>query len=133
MQNNICLRSTVSSLIVDLLPVSTFHKSFFINNIPQDFYVSTNSTLLTEALYNVLDNIVRSAENKCIRVEAVVEEENITLLIQDAGNCYYGLLSPKLPFIMPVFRKLGMYFSVRNKPALGTVVGLSIPGIQLAA
>lgn len=133
MQNNICLRSTLNNMIIDLLPISTQQKSFFINNVPADVSVTSNEALLTEALSSVLSNIVRSAESKCIRIEAVVEEDNITLLIQDAGNCYYGLLSPKLPAIMPVFRRLGMYFSVRNKPTLGTVVGLSIPGIQLAA
>ncbi|MFA6505986.1 MAG: ATP-binding protein [Treponemataceae bacterium] len=88
---------------------------------PDDLIVSAGKTLLEQAFVNLLDNAIKySAEGTTIRIEVVVEGEDVVAKVIDQGS---GIPAKDLPRIFERFYRVD---KGRSRDAGGTGLGLAI-------
>ncbi|MGC4036828.1 MAG: hypothetical protein QM764_12790 [Chitinophagaceae bacterium] len=106
-RDSIDLRNTATNAIISILPISIERRTFIINDIPKNTFLTTNERLITVALSDILLNTVSSGNNSCIRVFAKKEYDELRIVIIDNHSDYSRYISGKMTKIQPIIKKLG--------------------------
>jgi len=123
----------VSLLATSVLPTAVRRKSFIVNEIPGEFYITADENMLASVLSSLLHTVVTHTENSCIRI-AAEECGNIILVhMKDSSNFNNYPVANDLEQIQALAKKMGGCVSVTSRREENTVIAFSFPNMPYAA
>lgn len=103
----ISLKRMIKRQLYWFQPIAVKRKSFIINDVPADFYVSADRDLLAKGVCNLLESVIRHASHSCIRVTVKRYSDTILLRVTGGGSIHVQELELNLQKIKPVAERLG--------------------------
>ena len=83
------LTDVVDSIVTTLLPKATMNKSFFVNDIPDRFYLGTNSEAIASVIGSLLSTVVSYVKDSCIWLSAKLYG-NVILVHVKSSNGFHS-------------------------------------------
>ena len=88
----IALHKMISHLLCHFQKKAVLQQSFLVNDVSQDFYVSTDKNTLAKAISHLFNSLIPKTRNSCIRVSAK-RYSNIILLRISNTNGAIGMIN----------------------------------------
>src|SRR5258708_29517039 len=108
----ISLHRFVDELTTGLLPLAVSRKTIIVNQIDRALEIGADENMLAYVLWNLLDRAVCSTQNECIHIESVLDAENTTIVVRNAGTYFYRTLSNSFRQVQNAAEKLGGSISI---------------------
>jgi len=106
--DKLALDRLVASLLPRFQPVAVNRRSFFVNDIPQNFYIDADENMLATVIGSLLNSVALRSQNSCIRVSAKRFNDIILLRLKDANNKGFNPFNREQWLeVKPIAEKLG--------------------------
>lgn len=122
----ICLHNLVDRLMESHNAAAVARKSFIVNDIDPSFEIASDEQVLAYVMSNLLNNMINSSKDVCIRVEAIRAENGIHLRVRNNAAYYYSTVAYSFAPIIEAARQLGAQINILNKRRQGTIFTLSM-------
>ena len=126
------LHNLMGSLLPGLQQTAVRHKSFFVNDIPEEILISADKNIVSSIVANLLRIVSRNADNSCIRVSAKTYHNVILMQVTDSNTCNNYAIKASLLHVEPLIGKIGGFIDINNHRQKSTTIHFSfsnIPGI----
>ncbi len=127
------LNELMSRLVNSALPSAVRRKSFILNDIPENLYVSDNENMLAAVLSSLLNTVVNHTENSCIRVSAKPYGGITLVYIKDSGSLSNHTIVHQLKDLQLLVKKVGGCISIFTKRQETPSIAFSFPNMAKAA
>jgi hypothetical protein len=127
------LRDMATSIISSVLPAASRNDNFFVNDIPDDLGVDTDSQLVASVLAGMLSTVAQHAKSSCIRLSAKIYHNVILVHVKDCNSSYNYDVYSRLQGLMPLAEKIGGYVGVSSHRQKVTTVAFSFPNLPAIA
>jgi len=107
--------------------------SFIINDVPRDFQIISDESILAAILNNLLSTVVSNTENSCIRIKATEYEDIISIYIRDNSSYSNYAVNANLEQAKILARKMNGSLTIRNMEEKFTTILLSFPNFPFMA
>jgi len=128
----ISLHSLMGSLLPGLQQTAVRHKSFFVNDIPEDILIRADKNIVSSVVANLLRIVSRNADNSCIRVSAKAYHNVVLMQVRDSNTSNNYAISASLLQVEPMVGKIGGYIDINNQRQKSTTIAFSfsnMPGV----
>ena len=122
------LNQLVARLTGNYLQLATDNNSFFVNDIPANLPVETNSQWITSVISRMLSIVARNVRNTCIRLSAKKHGHVTVLEIKESGTVNGYALASDLQTVNLLAEQIGGHLSISIPKAEVTTVSFSFPG-----
>ena len=123
----------VSLLATSVLPTAVRRKSFIVNEVPGEFYISADENMLASVLSSLLHTVVTHTENSCIRIAAKEYGNVILIHVKDSSNFNNYAVASDLQQIQALAKKMGGCVSITSRREENTIIAFSFPNMPHAA
>jgi hypothetical protein len=127
------LRDIATNVISSVLPAASRNDSYFVNDIPDDLDVDTDSELVASILGGMLSAVAKHAKNSCIRLSAKIYHNVILVHVKDCNSSHNYDIYSGLQGLMPLAEKIGGFVGVSSHRQKVTTVAFSFPNLPAAA
>jgi hypothetical protein len=127
------LRELAGSLADTFSRVATRNKNFFLNDIPEDLCIDTDSELVATVMSGLMYAVVRNAKESCIRLSAKTYGNVVLVHVKDCNNSDYCQVETGLKQLMPVAEKMGGCVSVTSQRHKVATFAFTFPNLPMAA
>jgi len=100
------LHRIVNDLQIGFLPLSIKKKTTIINDADKTLSVFADENILAFIIGSIIRNAIHSTQNCCVRVEALLQQNNILIRVSNNGMFVYSALMHSLRYIEAAARKL---------------------------
>jgi len=107
--------------------------SFIINDVPRDFQIISDESILAAILNNLLSTVVSNTENSCIKIKATEYEDIISIYIRDNSSYSNYAVNANLEQAKILARKMNGSLTIRNMEEKFTTILLSFPNFPFMA
>jgi len=121
------LHQMVSALVAGELPMAVRRRSFFVNDVPSEFYVSVDTHILASVIRELLHTIVSHTANSCIRISANSYGPIILMQVKDSNSFNYHGIYEDLQPVQQIAGRVGGYVSITSKREDMTTITFSFP------
>ncbi len=125
MQHQIELKQLVKYVAGNLTAAACSRNSFFVNDVAPGIIIHADREMLAETFDKLLAKAVEQTNNNCIRIEAVVFNQIVSLVINQTVQCNSAGLALSMEPLQTVAEKLGGSISVVSDHEQKTLVALS--------
>lgn len=125
MEQHVELQQLVKYVAGNLTAAACSRNSFFVNDVAPGIIIHADREMLAETLGKLLAKAIEQTGNNCIRIEAVVFNQIVSLVINQTGQCSSAGLAVSMEPLQPVAEKLGGSISVVSDHEHKTLVALS--------
>jgi hypothetical protein len=126
------LHQMVSILMASELPTAVRRKSFFVNDVPPECYISTDQQILATVIRGLLHTVVTHTTNSCIRITANCYGPIVLMHVKDSNSFNYNGIYEDLQPVQQIAGKMGGFVSITSKREDVTTITFSFPN-QLTA
>ena len=117
------LHQIVSDLQVGLLPLSIKKKTIIINDADKTLSAFADENILAFIIGSLISNAIYSTQNCCVRIEALLQQNNILIRVSNNGLFVYSSLMHSLRYIADAARKLNGNICIQSEePGEMTVI-----------
>lgn len=121
------LHEMVSALMKSELPMAVRRKSFFVNDVPSEFYLSIDQQILALVIRGLLHTVVSHTANSCIRISANSYGPIVLMHVKDSNSFnYHGIYEDLLP-VQQIAGRMGGFVSITSKREDVTTITFSFP------
>lgn len=117
----------VSVLAAGELPMAVRRRSFFVNDIPSEFHVSTDEYILASVIRELLHTIVSHTANSCIRISANAYGPIVLMQVKDSKSFNYHGIYEDLQPVQQIAGRVGGYVSITSRKEDTTTITFSFP------
>jgi hypothetical protein len=121
------LHQMVSALMASELPVAVRRKSFFVNDVPSEFYVSTDQQILALVIRGLLHTVVTHTANSCIRISANCYGTIMLMQVKDSNSFNYNGIYEDLQSVQQIAGRMGGFVSITSRREDVTTITFSFP------
>jgi hypothetical protein len=133
MKANNDLHLLVNRLITKSLSVTVHNKSFIVNDVPAEFCIGANTSMIASVIEALLDTVTSCAKNSCIRISAKNYGSIILLHIRDNNSPDSSDVAISLQRMQPLVEKTGGYVDITSKIKKIMTIAYSFSNLPLAA
>lgn len=126
------LHEVTSHLVNIFMDKATRNKSFFINEIPCDLLLETDSRLFASVLSGILSAVVSSAKNSCIRLTVKIFSNVVLVQVKESNGLNSHYMDIALLELLPIAEKMRGSVSVTSQRKKITTITFGFPNVQLA-
>lgn len=108
------LHHMVNRLAISSLPMAIRNRSFIVNDVPDELFVSTDSNVLASVLSGLIQSLIIYTTNGCVRVSANRQDDTILIQVKDNGQCDKMSVEKRIAQVRPLAEKLGGALSVTD-------------------
>jgi hypothetical protein len=127
------LRLLVNRLIISSLPVTIRNKSFIVNDVPAEFCIVGNASMVCSVIGALLKTVKSCSKNSCIRISAKNYDNVILLHIRDNNSLDSFALANGLKHMQPLVEKTVGYVSSTNRIEKIMTIAYSFSNLPIAA
>lgn len=122
----ISLHKLVDKLLDSYSASAVARKSFIVNDIDPAVEIASDEQVLAYVMSNLLNNMINSSREACIRVEAIKADNGIHLRVRNNAAYYYSTVANSFAPIIEAARQLGAQINICNRRSQGTTFTLSM-------
>lgn len=86
---SVSLYQLVSRLITSLQPLAVKRNNILLNDIPRELSLDVDQDMVAYVLSQLVNNAVSNAEDQCIHIEAVINNDHQMLRVKDIHTHIY--------------------------------------------
>ena len=125
----VSLHQLLGNLLSGFQQSALRHKSFFINEVPEDILISADKNIVASVLGNLLRIISRNAVNSCIRVSAKAYHNIVLMHVRDNNSGNNNALNSSLSQVQPLVGKIGGFIDISSKKQTATTIAFSFSNL----
>lgn len=122
------LNQLVTRLTGNYLQLATDNRSFFVNDIPENLPVESNSQWIASVISRILSIVARNVKNTCIRLSAKKHGHVTVLEIQESGAVNTYALASDLQTVNLLAEQIGGHLDITLPKAEVITISFSFPG-----
>ena len=88
--------------------------------------MQADEQVLAFVVGNLLNNVINSSKNVCIRVEAIRKENGVQLRVRNNGNFFYSTVANSFAPVVEAAKQLGGHINIYNQKHEGTIITFSM-------
>lgn len=123
--SRIFLHDFVNALTDGLLPLAVDRKSLILNEIDRRLELDADEHMLAYVLWNLLNRVIHSTHEECIRVESITNGDHTMIRVRNAGAYFYRTVSQGFRQVQHAAEQLGGSISIDQSDDHGTTVALT--------
>jgi hypothetical protein len=127
------LRRLADRLMHSFHAIAGRNKSYFVNDIPDQLYIDTNSEIIASILSGLLAAVVNNAKESCIRISAKIYGNVILVHVKDYNSINYYPVENGLQELQSLAEQVGGCVSVTSQRHNIATFAFSFPNLPLAA
>ncbi len=127
------IRKLVDRLVEASLPAATRHRSFIVNEVPDNLlFPSTDENLVASVINGMLHAVLGNARESCVRISAhtIHEGQTMQVLVKDSGCFSSFALACDLQTVFAVAEKIGGYLNISSEKQQNTTITFNFPLIS---
>lgn len=121
------LNQLVARLMGTYLQAAVHNRSFFVNDIPANLPVESNSQPITSVISRMLSIVARNVKSACIRLSAKKYGHVTVLEIQESGAVNGFALASDLQTVNLLAQQIGGNLTISIPKAEVTTISFSFP------
>ncbi|MEJ7586850.1 MAG: hypothetical protein WKI04_04745 [Ferruginibacter sp.] len=127
------LHKLVSLAAGNLMPKAVQRNSFIVNEVPREFQIAADETIVATILNSLLTTVVNNSKHSCIRVKAREYEDVIFVSVRDNNSDRNYDVNGNLEEINLLAKKMNGTVIIENIDEKMTTILLSFPNFPKAA
>ncbi len=133
MEHQIELKQLVNYVTGTLTTAACSRNSLLVNDVQPGIHVYADKEILAETLSRLLIKTIEQSENNCIRIEAVVFNQIVSLVVNQTSHCTCTGMAVSVEPLQVTAEKLGGSISVVADHEEKVLVALSFYNGRRAA
>ncbi|MCW3118459.1 MAG: hypothetical protein JWM28_2541 [Chitinophagaceae bacterium] len=125
----IYLHQLLGNILPGFQQVAQKHKSFFVNEVPEDILISADKNVVASVLGNLLKIVSRNADNSCIRVSAKAYNNVVLMHVKDNNTSNNYALNSSLSQVQPLVGKIGGFIDINTQRQKATTIAFSFSNL----
>ncbi len=126
------LHQLVGVAVGNVLPAAVRRNSFIVNEVPRNFVIKTDETILSKVLDDLLSMVTSNSKHSCIRIKAKEYEDIIFVSVKDNNSLVDYKVSDNLEAVKHLARGMNGSVNIENIDKTTTIL-LSFPNFPKAA
>src|SRR5690242_9004541 len=111
----VTLRHLAVHITDSFRPVAARNRSVFVNDIPEDLFIDTDTQLVASVLTGMVSAVVKNAKESSIRLSAKIYGNVVLVHVKDDNNHNYDSVESKLQQLLPLAEKMGGSLGVTSQ------------------
>jgi signal transduction histidine kinase len=132
-QTPLSLKKLVSQILTHFQPAAVRHRSFLLNEIPDNFLVNADENILTSVIGSLFSAVINKSKNACIRVSAKTYNNIVVVNVRDSNNSITIRIPKELEEAQPLAEQLGGCITLNHQWNDVTTVAFSFFSPSIAA
>lgn len=121
------LNQLVDRLSAVFLPAAVQNQSFFLNDVPNDLAIVSNTQYISSVMSRMIATVVNHVKDTCIRFTAKRHGNIVVLEVQESGSVNGFAMASELQQVNSLAERIGGYLSITLPRAETTSIAFSFP------
>ncbi len=121
------LNKLVDRLSEVFLPAAVQNQSFFLNDVPADLAITSNTQYISSVLSRMISTVVKHVSDTCIRFTARRHGNIVVLEVQESGSVHGFAMASELQQVNSLAERFGGRLSITLPRPETTAISFSFP------